>query len=55
MIENARLNMNFRLSKKLDKNYTNEELNTIVAEDFMDLDNDNILNAKEANAIGFAA
>ena len=55
MIENARLNMNFRLSKKLDKNYTNEELNTIVVEDFMNLDDDNILNAKEANAVGFAA
>ncbi len=55
LIENAKLNMDYRLSKLNKSEYSFDELKTLQLEDFKDLENDKVLDKKEGNLIGFAA
>ena len=55
LIENAKLNMDYRLSKLNKSDYSSDELMTLQLEDFNDLENDKVLDRKEGNLIGFAA
>ena len=55
LIENAKLNMDYRLAILNKNQYTFEELKTLKEEDFKDLENDKVLDRKEGNLVGFAA
>ena len=55
LIENAKLNMDYRLAMLNKTKYTFEELKTLKEEDFKDLESDKVLDRKEGNFIGFAA
>ena len=55
LIENAKLNMDYRLAMLNKNEYTFEELKTLKEEDFKDLETDKVLDRKEGNLVGFAA
>ena len=55
LIENAKLNMDYRLAVLNKNKYTFEELKTLKEEDFKDLETDKVLDRKEGNIVGFAA
>ena len=53
LIDNAKLNMDYRLAELNKTHYTFEELKTLVKEDFEDLEDDKVLDRKEGNIVGF--
>lgn len=55
LIENAKLNMDYRLATLNKNQYTFEELKTLKEDDFKDLESDKVLDRKEGNFVGFAA
>ena len=55
LIENAKLNMDFRLANLNKTKYTFEELKTLTVEDFKELESDKVLDRQEGNFVGFAA
>ena len=55
LIDNAKLNMDYRLAALNKNSYTFEELKTLVKEDFEDLEDDKVLDRKEGNIVGFVA
>lgn len=55
LIDNAKLNMDYRLAALNKTHYTFEELKTLVKEDFEDLEDDKVLDRKEGNIVGFVA
>lgn len=55
LLENARLNMDLRLSRLAKDDYSFEELKTLTKDDFKEIEDDKVLDEKEGQTIGFAA